>query len=1176
MGHVTSVELDPMYNEVSSLSFVLPATVDGVTVPYYDQVVGMNIIDLREVGQFVLTNPVEHDDGIQRYKECKAYSLEYEFTYKKFFLAKGTYNFWNPVAPHNTILGMILDIMPSWGPGNIDATLVGVYRTFELNGSENVFNVIKSKLQKTYNCIFTFDTYNRTISVKDVSAHVKLDEVYLSLDNLVKNIEIEEDTESIVTCLDVNGADGVDIRAVNPMGTNKIYNLDYWMNNGAFSYGMKTKYEEWKTAFQAAQMPYYNLTIHKMLQTTKLLAERSDLVQLQDDLKSQENLQAVYIEALSEKLEPVSDFEQKLLTARNEIARLQASITIQNNLIAETQSEIDALTAQQKETNTATSFDKFFDEAELQLLDRYIKEDSISESSFVMPSSKNYNVDDQHWLVNGESVSLVSNLEQLQTDDGVLFTARGGTITFGAFTGELVSATFERKASDQTFLFTAYLASSEVQDQTTGETTAYKNACLSIAGTAGVVAPVVAPDHSLYSHSVDFAITEATAYFTVNLTEYDRFAVSWDLFNYGMECLEKFAYPTYQFKIEVANFLSLEDYIHFQKQLTLGDRVYLQTGDHVITPILIGAHIEYEHLDTLAMTFNDTFSANDPAFGLAALLEQSVSMGHTLDTDRYSYAEFIASGADTSVKEYMDNALDVARQEILSSAGQQITWGSEGLRLRQKLEDGTYHDEQTWMVNNKILFTDDGWQTVKGLVGKFNDPNLGDMYGLMMPYLSGTIMASNNLIVESAKQDGGKSVFRVDGDGAALHNATFDLYNESANLQITLNPDLGIAIGTSSLYSIDETTTQKTLNEDNARFWADTDGNLHLKGIIEAEGGTFSGELKAATGTFSGELSAATGSFSGKLEAATGSFAGDISAATGTFRGEIAITSADGSKFFMVDSLGNLYANSATISGTITASDIDVNPTTATRLNDLLKSGYSYFDGSYITNLNAGHITAGSISTDLLSAGSIDADKICIRNNSGGLMQGTGGYTDLNGLYHTTSGIMLYGGNILPAWLGGTGQPSYYVIATDSGVRMQAVNHWISVWNGGAGTNATTFSTSDRRAKHNIVCLKDSENIDVFYRQLTPVSFIRNDDPTEKIQYGFIAQEVESALNAAGLDSSIHAMVLRHEVDGYEDEYMLSYNDFISLNTYMIQKLYARVEELETQISLLKENTNDN
>lgn len=1219
MGHAQNIVFDPSYNEVSSLTFELPAVVDGEAVPYYEQVVGMNVVDYQGVGQFILTNPVENNDGILCKKECKAYSLEYELTYKKFFVSKGTYNFWNPVAQKGTILGMILDLMPSWKPGRIDESLIGVYRTFELNGSENIYNVIKSKLQKTYNCIFEFDTYERTISVRDVSSYVKIDEVYLSLDNLVKNLEIEEQTENIITCLDVNGADGVDIRMVNPMGINKIYNLDYWMTPQYFSDEMIGKYFRWKQAFQDAQTPYYNLTIHKMLKTTQLLSEKARLVEIQGQLKAQENLQAVYIEALSEGVGTAADFEYKLNTVRTEIARLNGLIAAQKALVSSSEAAIADLTEQQQAINAETSLSYYFEDAELKILDHYIKEDAISESSFVYPTAQNYKADDQTWLMDSTQVSVLSNIQTLADEDGELFTARGGSIQFGTFGGDLVSATYERKTTGE-FLLTAYLAEGRVTDADDGSVTAYKNACLTISGKSGGITNQTIEAGS-YKQRAVFTITEAVAYFTVNLTEYDKFAVSWDLFNYGMECLEKFAYPSYKFNISVANFLSLDEYLVFQQQLRLGDRVYIDTEKGVLKPVCIGAHIENENPSALTMAFNDTFSANDPAFGLAELLEQSVSMGHTLDTERFSYSEYIASGADTSVKEYMDQALDLAKKDIMSTTGQGISMGSEGMRLRQKLADGTYHDEQTWIVNNKILFTDDNWQTVKGLVGKFEDPNLGSMYGLMMPYISGTILAGNNLIIESAKKDGDKSVFRVDGSGAALYNASFDLYQKYSSggqtygRHISLNPDVGIAIGGEGMYT--EQNGQRTFHQDKAKFWADTQGNVHFSGDLTGATGTFTGALhvgaKDAYGNVTafhvneqGQLYMGASTFdaapfkvdtNGKMTATGGAFTGTIDVGgtktangwTGGFHvdtyGNLQMGTPSYNQYgqlvypFTVDSSGNLYANSANISGTITASDIDVNPTTAARLDSLLRN-YSTFYGGNITDLDASHITTGtlsanvveaiSISADKITSGTLDAGAITLSNDYGGFMSGTGKADDGNGGTVTTEGAMIYGGPADFAF--------NYLIATTMGVRMQSEDKYFGIFKSGYSTNINGLGGSDRRLKHDIQLLDETaDQLQKVYMALRPSTFAMNGDKRDQRTIGFIAQEVEDAFVSAGIDPTGYHIVRAPVSDDINrDNYMLYYNEFTAWNVYMIQKLYARVEELETELSLLKEKTNDN
>ena len=61
------------------------------------------------------------------------------------------------------------------------------------------------------------------------------------------------------------GADGVDIRSVNPMGTSSIIDLGYFMTPENFSQSMIDKYNNWKETFEAYQRPYFNLTVEEAL-----------------------------------------------------------------------------------------------------------------------------------------------------------------------------------------------------------------------------------------------------------------------------------------------------------------------------------------------------------------------------------------------------------------------------------------------------------------------------------------------------------------------------------------------------------------------------------------------------------------------------------------------------------------------------------------------------------------------------------------------------------------------------------------------------------------------------------------------------------------------------------------------------------------------------------------------
>lgn len=85
-----------------------------------------------------------------------------------------------------------------------------------------------------------------------------------------------------------------------------------------------------------------------------------------------------------------------------------------------------------------------------------------------------------------------------------------------------------------------------------------------------------------------------------------------------------------------------------------------------------------------------------------------------------------------------------------------------------------------------------------------------------------------------------------------------------------------------SMYKVQDSETGPQLTE----VFGFRDGDLYLKGRLDAATGTFRGELEAATGTFSGELQAATGFFSGRLKAEEGYIGGFTISGDSLYAGE--------------------------------------------------------------------------------------------------------------------------------------------------------------------------------------------------------------------------------------------------------------------------------------------------
>ena len=121
-------------------------------------------------------------------------------------------------------------------------------------------------------------------------------------------------------------------------------------------------------------------------------------------------------------------------------------------------------------------------------------------------------------------------------------------------------------------------------------------------------------------------------------------------------------------------------------------------------------------------------------------------------------------------------------------------------------------------------------------------------------------------------------------------------------------------------------------------------------------------------------------------------------------------------------------------------------------------------------------------------------------------------------------------------------------------------------WNTGY-ISSGIVQTSDRNLKNSITPLTE-KHMD-FFHALLPVSFKFNDGDSGRTHIGFISQDVEKAMEKAGLSSLDFAGFCKDQkterifdgdkymdvpVDG-EYIYSLRYEEFIAINTMMIQKI---------------------
>lgn len=130
-------------------------------------------------------------------------------------------------------------------------------------------------------------------------------------------------------------------------------------------------------------------------------------------------------------------------------------------------------------------------------------------------------------------------------------------------------------------------------------------------------------------------------------------------------------------------------------------------------------------------------------------------------------------------------------------------------------------------------------------------------------------------------------------------------------------------------------------------------------------------------------------------------------------------------------------------------------------------------------------------------------------------------------------------------------------------------------------------TTSDRRKKKDFRKLLEDDRFERFFELLQPMEYrlIEND---EKMHMGFVAQDVEQAMTDCDISENEfygleHAVFSEKDFEsneewkkfleqngGENDMYTLCYQEFIALNTAMIQKLQNRCNDFEQRLSALE------
>lgn len=694
------LQADICFNAISSASFTTYRKLNGVFTPNYDSIIEKNLIEINKIGWFIITRVSTTESSDNESKEVTIESLEKELCYKKIteLGALGVesdeqggldwYSLYDAVDVDHSILHLVMQKAVNWSEGSIDSNISTTKRAFSQD-SITPYSLLTGEVSTEYECIFDFNTYERTISAhkqENIGNHTK---VLLSHRNVIKDISKESSDDDLITLLSVAGGDDggapLQINDVNLAGSNYIFNVNYFKER--MSEELQAKIAEYETACTN------NKSAHE--------AGIARLNALYDELNTLEIAQP--------------GTTHSTVWSEYGITALESEVIYYNSKMS------TALHA-----NDTTLYSQYY-------------------ALYIQATQNLASRKEAH----ERTLNAIEAQQVLNS---------GYTVNIKDFLGTTLYAELDN-----------YLYESEFVDD-------------------------------------NFATTDI-------MSEAEKLEKKKDLLSVALAKLNEMSTPTYTLKINASNFIVMDKYQYFTDQIKAGDFITVEYEEGKFAEFrLLKIHYNFEDAADFELTFSNANSLADNMVKFTELQKQAQDTSTTQTVNGTGWN--VAKNQASVVSDWMNNALNLAKQRLESSNHQDFYIDDSGLHGRKYLEDSdTYSKKQIWQTNNGIYLTNDAWETVKTAIGEIRLDDNTTLYGIAAEVLMGELLIGKNLYLAD-----GNNTMTFKEDGLTVTNGTNT---------VRINPS--------------DTELFKILKGDEKVLYFDSDGNGTFSGNIKAKGGTIGG-----------------------------------------------------------------------------------------------------------------------------------------------------------------------------------------------------------------------------------------------------------------------------------------------------------------------------------------------
>ena len=818
--------------------------------PYYERLENMQYIEVPDIGRFIIQSVTEQNEGTRlAYKEitCKDISVLFAQRYLElFYINEGTVasldgvKFYDMADTEHSLLHLIIsELFPSWQIDHIDAELQSKQRSFEVQ-KQDVYSFLMDSVAPAFECHFVFDTTYYKINAYTNENIGQDSNISVSFNNLLKSTNISADTDNIKTCMVLTGQDEITIREI-ARGSDRIYNFNYYCSPTFWTESLYNAYNSWQ-----------NLTYHTPV----------DWLFLKNDLKdsdgnlyfvfdNEKDLDGNYILNFMDTQQKYRDFitAQGLEDNYNNLytfllARYQNYYT---NVAEWTSQRIPA-------GNNARYFgygmypmgypDNVDPESEETFqIERYKTVEEVS----TLPSEGDptvlyllnnssygmYRWYDGSWLNtnNWSNIALNPLNEKLKSAENSQAVAMKNG--YGSRTVDTKDSPTDKEKERQeknyiSYYLPYYYSVCKLNDYIAtcqGYIDSYKSAQDRIGNAMSGISYLTDMKNNLtvtqlaeLSRFIREDSLDSSNYVVTDImSDEERFEMLNQLLEYGENELEKVAQPQFSFSVNMANIFAIPEFDKYSGYFDVGNYIHVTfRDDYSVKATLTELHIDFYNPDSFSVTFGNTLrkSSKGVLTDIADMAKEAHSMASSVSFNA-SYWTLQAQNADVISQQLSEGLLEAGNflrsgihsEFLVDERGVFVTTVSDDPSdpnyEHAKTSDTDTDYDSIYIGGGRMLFTDDGWQTVKMSVGRgeVSLPVMQDgelkfieesKFGVFADFLVAGYVGGSTIVGGDIFSSNYKTSTSVTSGNAGAHidlkNGTFE-FNNTGKKRLVLDSD---------------------------------------------------------------------------------------------------------------------------------------------------------------------------------------------------------------------------------------------------------------------------------------------------------------------------------------------------------------------------------------------------